>query len=186
MPTLVQLWLPIVLSGVFVFFASSLIHMVLRYHDSDYGRVPDEEAFRALLRKGALAPGQYVFPHCLDPKEVKQPETALKFTQGPVGLMWVKANGFPKMGAVLLQWLLLCLGIAFVVGYLATIVLPRGTSFLTVFRIVSTVAFLAHAGARPADTIWMGKPVSCLIKDVLDAVVYAAVTGATFGWLWPH
>ena len=104
MVTLVQLWLPVLLSGVFVFFTSSLIHMVLKYHNSDYGRLPDEEGVRAALRKGTLAPGQYVVPHCLDPKEVRNPETARKFDEGPVGLLWIKANGFPAMGPLLGKW----------------------------------------------------------------------------------
>ena len=33
---LTTLWLPILLSAVIVFFASSIMHMVLSYHKSDY------------------------------------------------------------------------------------------------------------------------------------------------------
>ncbi len=38
------LWLPIVLSAVIVFFASFVIHMVLKYHWGDWTKLPSEEA----------------------------------------------------------------------------------------------------------------------------------------------
>ena len=44
MVSLTALWLPIVLSAVVVFIASSIIHMVFKYHNSEYGRLPDEAA----------------------------------------------------------------------------------------------------------------------------------------------
>ena len=33
---IMSLWLPIVLSAIIVFLASSVIHMVLKYHNADY------------------------------------------------------------------------------------------------------------------------------------------------------
>ena len=41
---LTRLVLPIVLSTVFVFIASSIIHMALGYHRADYTRLPSEDA----------------------------------------------------------------------------------------------------------------------------------------------
>ena len=66
-----QLLLPILLSAVFVFVASSVIHMVLKLHNPDYRKLPNEDEVRAALNKGAPPPGQYVLPHCLDPKEME-------------------------------------------------------------------------------------------------------------------
>ena len=40
MVPLAALWLPILLSAVIVFVVSSLIHMVLPWHENDYVRVP--------------------------------------------------------------------------------------------------------------------------------------------------
>ena len=37
---IIELWLPILLSAVFVFVVSSLIYMVTRWHKSDYGKGP--------------------------------------------------------------------------------------------------------------------------------------------------
>ena len=39
-----SLWLPILLSAVAVFLLSSVVHMVLPYHRSDYKKVPSEDA----------------------------------------------------------------------------------------------------------------------------------------------
>ncbi len=48
---LTALWLPIVLSAVFVFIVSSIIHMVLPYHRSDYKKLPNEESLLDAIRK---------------------------------------------------------------------------------------------------------------------------------------
>jgi len=42
MVTLDLLWLPVVLSGVAVFFLSFLMWMVVGHHKSDFGKTPDE------------------------------------------------------------------------------------------------------------------------------------------------
>jgi hypothetical protein len=44
MVPVMSLWIPILIAAVFVFAASSIIHMVLRYHNSDFGKVPSEDA----------------------------------------------------------------------------------------------------------------------------------------------
>jgi len=57
MVSLANLWLPVLLSAVIVFFASSIIHMVLPYHRSDYKKLPDEDNVRAALRAAGLGRG---------------------------------------------------------------------------------------------------------------------------------
>ena len=49
-----QLWLPILVSAVLVFIASSLVHTVLPYHKSDMGQVPNEDDVLEAL--GPLVP----------------------------------------------------------------------------------------------------------------------------------
>ena len=46
MVPLTQLWLPVVLAAVLIFVASSLIHMVFKWHKAEYRALPDEEAAR--------------------------------------------------------------------------------------------------------------------------------------------
>jgi hypothetical protein len=62
MVPVMDLWLPIVLSAVFVFVASSLIHMVLQSHKSDYGKLAAEPRVLDELRAHAIPPGTYAFP----------------------------------------------------------------------------------------------------------------------------
>jgi hypothetical protein len=57
MVSLTSLWLPILLSAVAVFIASSIIHMVLPYHRGDYKKVPQEDAVMDALRKFGIPAG---------------------------------------------------------------------------------------------------------------------------------
>ena len=56
MTALSALWLPILLSAVFVFMASSLIHMVLPWHKSDYPKLPNEQEVMDALRRSLFRP----------------------------------------------------------------------------------------------------------------------------------
>ncbi len=42
MAFLTELWLPILLSAVFVFIVSSIIHMALPIHKGDYGKLTNQ------------------------------------------------------------------------------------------------------------------------------------------------
>jgi hypothetical protein len=42
MVPLAALWLPILLAAIIVFIASSIMHVVLPYHQSDCKQLPDE------------------------------------------------------------------------------------------------------------------------------------------------
>ena len=59
MVPLMSLWLPIVLSAVFVFVASSIIHMMLTYHKNDFRKAANEEDLQETLRVDALPEGSY-------------------------------------------------------------------------------------------------------------------------------
>ena len=59
---LMSLWLPILVSAVLVFIASSVIHMMIGYHRADYRRVPAEDDTAEALRKAAIPPGDYMLP----------------------------------------------------------------------------------------------------------------------------
>jgi len=65
---LIDLWLPIVLSAVFIFIASSIIHMVIKSHSRDYAKLPDEDQLLAVMRTHNVQPGHYMFPYCTDMK----------------------------------------------------------------------------------------------------------------------
>ena len=182
---LAHLWLPIVLSAVIVFIASSIMHMVLPYHRSDYKKLPDEEKVTASLRAAGLTRGLYVFPFCT-PKEMKSAESVAKYNQGPVGMMTIFPLGPPVMPKFLGQWFGYCLIISFFVAYLAAHTIPPGLRYLAVFRVVGTAAFLAYGLGNLVNGIWRGQPWSVVIKEVIDGLIYSLLTAGTFGWLWPR
>ncbi len=187
MVSLSALWLPILLSAVLVFVASSVIHMLLGYHASDYRPLPNEDAIRAALRgSNNPGPGQYLFPHPADMKQMASPEHIAKCVEGPVGFVTLRANGAPTMGPSLTRWFVFTLVVSAFVAYLASGVLPIGTQYMRVFHTVGLAAFLAYAAGQMPAAIWMGKPWSIAAKEVLDGLIYGLLTAGTFGWLWPR
>jgi hypothetical protein len=184
--SLVQLWLPILLSAVCVFVASSLIHMVVKWHASEYRPLPNEDDVRAAIRKGGLAPGQYVMPHCSDMKDMGKPEMVQKYTEGPVGFLVIIPSGAPAMGSALAKWFVYSVLVAFTAAYLASRTLAPGTHYLQVFRVVGAFSFVAYGFGSIPMGIWMGKPWSSVIKDLADALIYGLLSAGVFGWLWPR
>jgi len=184
MVSLANLWLPIVVSAVIVFVGSSVMHMVLKYHESDYKKIPDEENVAGAIRNANLSPGVYMFPSC-NHKDMKSPETQEKFKRGPVGVLTVMPSGMPNMGKYLGLWFVFCLVISFFAAYLASRTLAPGTHYLQVFRVVGTAAFMAYGLAHLADGIWKSNPWSFVAKEVIDGLIYGLLTAGTFGWLWP-
>jgi hypothetical protein len=184
MVALASLLLPVVLSALFVFVTSFLVHMVLKYHASDYTPLPNEDAVRAALR--GVAPAQYIVPHAGDMKDLEKPEMKQKFIDGPVAVLEVKRPGPPTMTPMLVQWFIFTLVVSFFVAYVASHTLPPGTPYLQVFRVVGAVAFLAYAAGQIPRAIWMGKPWPVAWKEVFDGLLYGLVTAGTFGWLWPR
>ena len=59
---LAALWMPIVVSAVFVFIALMVIHMVPGWHQDDMTAVPGEDKVLDTLRGLNLQPGDYRFP----------------------------------------------------------------------------------------------------------------------------
>ena len=185
MVALSALWLPIVVSAVVVFIVSSIIHMALGYHASDFGRLPREEDVRAAIRNAGVKPGAYMFPACGSMKDMGAPEAKAKFEQGPVGILTVLPNGMPKMPKMLVLWFVYTLVIGLFAAYLASRTLAPGAHYLQVFRVVGCSAFLAYAGAHAADPIWRGASWSTTLKNLFDGLVYGLMTAGVFGWLWP-
>lgn len=185
MVPLSALWLPIVLSAVIVFIASSIMHMLLPYHRTDYKGLPNEDQTLAGLRGAGLKRGLYIFPYC--PQEMmKSPEMAEKYKQGPVGMMTVFPTGLPVLPKFLAQWFGFCLLNSFFVAYLAGHTIAPGLAYLAVFRVVGTAAFMAYGLGNLTNGIWRGWPWSAVIKEVVDGLVYGLLTAGTFGWLWPR
>ncbi|MFK7742084.1 MAG: hypothetical protein AB8H80_17340 [Planctomycetota bacterium] len=185
MTALADLWLPILLSAVFVFVVSSILHMVLPIHRKDYDKLPHEDAICEALRSANVPPGQYMFPGADSMKEAMSPEMQKKFARGPVGILMMRGSGMPNMGKALLQWFAFSLLIGLISGYVAAATLPPGTAYLSVFRITGAVAFAGYALWSVNDTIWKGIPWAVTLRFAFDGTLYALVTAGAFAWLWP-
>lgn len=185
MVSLTALWLPILLSAIIVFVASSLMHMLLPYHHSDYKQLPDEDKVLAALRAVSLSRGLYVFPFTTH-KEMKSPAMVEKYNQGPVGRLTVSPNGPPAMPKFLGLWFGYCLIIGLFVAYLTGRTVAPGTPYLAVFRVAGTAAFLAYGLGSLSNAIWKGQTWSMTLKEVIDGLIYGLLTAGTFGWLWPR
>jgi hypothetical protein len=179
------LWLPILLSAVIVFVASSIIHMALPIHKSDYRKLPDEARVLDTLRASGVTPGrEYRFPFCTM-KEMKSPEGIEKFKRGPVGLLVVMPNGAMNMGKFLGQWFLYCVVVSIFTAYLTGRTRLPGTEYLEVFRVAGCTAFIGYALAHAQNSIWRGVTWGVTLKHMLDGLIFGLLTGGTFGWLWP-
>ena len=186
MTPVMSLWLPIVVAAVAVFVASSLAHMVLTYHRSDFRQLPKETDTLAALRLAGLAPGLYQFPWCRSPKEAGTPEMQAKFQQGPVGMLTVMPPGPMAMGKYLGLWFVYTLVVSFVIAYIAGLTLAPGADAWMVARVTGSIAVLIYVVANIIDSIWKAYPWGMTVKNMVDGVLYAAATAAAFAWLWPH
>ncbi len=186
MVSLTALWLPILLSGVFAFVASSIIHMALTYHRSDCDPLPTEEPLLDSMRKLGVPPGDYFLPHAGSMAVMKGPEFQARVEKGPIVVMTVlKGKGTP-MGQRLFQWFVFLLVVSLFAGYVASRTLGPGTPAIMVFRIVGTVASAAYALGMWPQSIWWSRKWSTTWKNTFDGLIYALVTAGTFGWLWPR
>lgn len=186
MVSIASLWLPILLSAVFVFFLSWLIHMLLPYHRTDYRKLPAEAEVQEALRRFDIAPGDYMLPCPEGPRGMRSPEYIQRRDRGPVAVMTVMKSGPFNMGKYLVQWLVYCLVVGTFAAYITSRALPAGSPYLKVFRFAGATAFIAYAVALWQDSIWYQRAWSTTVKYTFDGLVYGLVTAGTFGWLWPR
>ncbi len=185
MISILSLWLPILLSAVFVFIASSIIHMVLGYHANDMKKLPDENAFADALRKLAIPPGEYALPKPSSAKEMGTPEYQEKVRKGPGAILVTWGGTSPSMGPYLLQWFIYSIIIGIFAAYVAGRALEPGAHYLSVFRFVGVTAFACYAIGGWQQSIWYRRSWSTSLKNTFDGLLYALLTAGTFGWLWP-
>lgn len=178
-------WLPTLLSAVFVFVVSSVIHMALPIHKGDYKKLPNEDKLLDAMRTQSVAPGHYMFPYAGSMKEMGNPEMVAKMKSGPVGFATIMPSGGCNIGKSLIQWFLFSLFIGVLIAYVADLTLPTGTNLGLVFRITSVLGTMCYAVGCVPDSIWKGMSWSVTLKFVFDGLLYGLATGAAFTWFWP-
>jgi hypothetical protein len=186
MVELTSLWLPILLSAVIVFVASSIIHMVSPWHKSDYPKMANEEQVMDALRPLNIPPGDYMMPRPSSRQEMRSPEFAEKMKKGPVIMMTVWPAGQTQMGSTFVLWFLYAVVVGLFSAYVAGRALQPGAEYLQVFRFAGVAAFLAYAVALWQMSIWYHRSWITTFKLTVDGLIYALLTAGTFGWLWPH
>jgi hypothetical protein len=179
MPTpLFSLWLPVVASGVALFFAGWLAWMILPHHKAEWKGLANEDAVMGAPRSAGVAPGQYMFPHaaCSGTEEFKATMKA-----GPNGnlVVW---PGPCSMGKNMLSTVIYFVVVSFVIAYLTAQVLAPGAEFMKVFQFVGTAGILTYGSANILNGIWFGRKI---VADVVDGIAYGVITGAIFAALWP-
>ncbi len=185
MTALSTLWLPILLSAVVVFVVSSLIHMVLPWHRSDYPRVPNEDQILSALRPYPIPPGDYMMPRAMGMAEMRSDEFLEKLRNGPVMVMTVLPNRVPSMARSLVLWFVYSAVVSLFAGYIASRALAPGADYLSVFRFVGATAFIGYALGLWQMSIWYNRAWSLTIKATIDGLLYGLLTAGVFGWLWP-
>lgn len=186
MVSVTSLWLPILLSAVFVFLVSSIIHVLLAWwHRSDFGRLPDEEGVMRALRPFSIPVGDYIIPCAGSMKVMKSPEFIEKYRTGPVAFLTVMKSGTPNMGPSLAQWFVYLIVVGIFAAYITGRALAPGAHYLEVFRFAGCTAYVGYALALWQDAIWYKRSWIATLKNNIDGLVYGLVTAGTFGWLWP-
>jgi hypothetical protein len=114
---------------------------------------------------------------------MSSPEFTAKQARGPSFLLTVLASN--PIARNLVKWFLYSIVVGVFAAYTASLTLPAGAAYLTVFRVTSTVAFAGYALALWQSWIWYSRGLGYTVRSTLDGLVYALLTGGTFGWLWP-
>ena len=152
MVPLTTLWLPILLSAVIVFVASSILHMVIPIHKSDYRTLPDEDKVTDALRSAGVTPGpMYHFPHTTM-KDMKSSATVEKFKRGPVGFLIIRPSGPPGFVKNLVQWFVYSIVVSIFAAYLTGRTSPVGAHYLEVFRVAGCASFMAYGLSQLQDS----------------------------------
>jgi hypothetical protein len=185
MEFLMALWLPILVSGIAVFFMSALVWTALPHHRKEYSGLPNDEAMLTALRAGNPAPGMYMIPWFSSQAARTSAEGKARMQAGPMAFVTVIPGGDRGMGPMMAQSLVTNVVIAAFVAYLAWHTVPTGAEYLQVFRIAGTATFMAYGLGHLPDSIWFGRPWSSWFLGAFDALLYALIAGGIFGWLWP-
>lgn len=182
--SLMELWLPILIASVCVFFASSIIWMILPYHKKDIQFLPNEGELTSKVSEMNIKPGLYMFPNCQDAKDMKSEEFRAKWNAGPWGMITVQGQQ-PNFPMNLLKTFLAYLFITIFVAYIAGVALPKGAEYMQVFQVIGAAAVLGHCMGGLAGDFFLGKPTRFIITGFVDGVIFAMITAGVIASMWP-
>ena len=177
--------LPIVLASVAVFILSTIIHMAMPWHKSDYGIVPNDDAAIAAIQSLNLAPDDYAVPNPRLPFGGKNPNFIANFERGPAFHMTLIPPGGMHMGKYMGGWFGFNLLISAIAGWVTSSIVAPGGDTHAAFHFSAIITACSYGfGAWPLS-IWYHRKWSTALKGTFDAILYGLTTGAVFMWMWP-
>jgi hypothetical protein len=159
--SLAQLWLPILIATVCVFFTSSIIWMLLPYHKPDIKFIPNETEFDEAMAK-----------------------LKARWKSGPWGTINVMGQQ-PNFAINLLKTFIAYGLITTMVAYIAGMSVGPGAEYMHVFRAVATAGVLGHCMGGLANAFFMGTPTRFIFTSFIDGVIFALITAGVIASMWP-
>jgi hypothetical protein len=148
--------------------------------------MPNEDQVMDALRPFSIPPGDYMVPRPSDMKDMGTPEFQAKYARGPVFMMTMMPTGPMMMGKTFVQWFLFCVAVGFIAALVGVHALAVGAPHQPVFHVIGLVAFAGYALAYWPMSIWYHRAWMITIKQTVDGLIFAAITGLIFAWLWPQ
>jgi hypothetical protein len=183
---IMSLWIPILVSAIFVFLASFILHMVLPLHRNDLRKLAKEDDVMAALRGFNIPPGDYAIPCAGSPEGMRAPQFKAKLAQGPVAFMTIAPPRSTSMGKPMALWFVYSIVVSIFAAYITGRALQPGVDYLQVFRFAGCTAFLGYSMALAQHSIWYSRDWGTTIRSMIDGLIYGLLTAGTFGWLWPR
>ena len=183
--SIMSLWAPILLATLLAWIASAVIHVVIKFHNSDYRGMSNEDEVMDAIRNGNPELGMHTLPYCVDMKDMADEGMQAKFNKGPVAMVTIFPNGMPNMGKLMGQQISYFLLGSILIAYCATLAVSPLADYMSVFRVVAATGFLAYGWAVIPFSIWFGHPWSMSARYLVDALVYGLISAGVFAWLWP-
>ena len=178
-----DLWLPILLTTVVLFFASFVAWMILPHHFADKKKLPNQDAVMDLVREQNIPPGNYMFPYCDTKVEQGSKEFQDTYAKGPRGCLDVYEipNIGKNMALTVVFFFVTTVGIAYITHFVCP---PggEGVDFMRVFRVAGVIGVLTHASSGVLNGIWFKRR---QITDTIDGVVFGLLLGLIFAAMWP-
>jgi len=183
-----ELWLTILIATVAVFFASSIMWMLMPHHKKDIQFLEEnEKGYIDAMKSLDIKPGLYMYPGCDHSKsQSDERKTQIKenWDAGPWGVLTIY-SGKPNFGMNLIKTFLAFLVITIFVAYITGIGVAPGADYMHVFRVAGATALLGHCMGGLCGAFFMGKPTRFIITDFIDGVVYALITAGILASMWP-
>ncbi len=178
MEFLSDLWLPIVINTVALFFASFAAWTLLPHHFGDLKKLDDQDGFIETIRSKNIPAGNYMFPYASSKQEQTSEAYMEKYKQGPRGLLsvWEMPNMAMNMACTVLFFFVTTA----IIAYVTHIACPPGaaeTDFMKVFRVSGTIGVLVHGSSGVLNGIWFKRR---LVTDIVDGIAYGIILGLIF------